>query len=291
MPDQADKLRQLVRDALPPTDAPASLPPTIVVAGAKGGVGTTTVALNLAVALSHGGRRTLLVDAAPNADAAELADMDTSCGPCLADVLAGDAAAADALRPGPAGVLLLANRADADEHASRAARTMDRLLFHLSSLATSADVLVIDSGSGMNAATRRLWQHADLVLLVTTPDDVAVMDAYATIKIALAHEALSALRVVTNQCDSARLATDVQQRLATACRRFLAYELPSAPRLVRDAGGSLAGLHAVRAWERPNSTFARSVRQLARFAADLLTRRQPHATPHSRQRSWELSPC
>jgi hypothetical protein len=68
------------------------------------------------------------------------------------------------------------------------------LIFHLQSLEDRADVLVVDGGSGMNAANRMLWQHAALVLVVTTSDDLAVMDAYATIKAGLTHAPPATMR-------------------------------------------------------------------------------------------------
>ena len=79
MSDQADKLRQLVIDTAP-ARGDRMLPPTIVVTGGKGGVGATTVAINLAAALAEHGRRTVLVDAAPNADVAQLLGIDVERG-------------------------------------------------------------------------------------------------------------------------------------------------------------------------------------------------------------------
>ena len=68
MDDQAKELRQLVRQhARHDTDDGNPRPRRVVVTSGKGGVGTTTVAVNLAVALARQGPRVLLVDAAPYA--------------------------------------------------------------------------------------------------------------------------------------------------------------------------------------------------------------------------------
>ena len=61
----------------------------IVVAGGKGGVGTTTLAVELALAMSRRHRRTLLVDAARGGDAAITCGIEPRHS--LADVLAGGA--------------------------------------------------------------------------------------------------------------------------------------------------------------------------------------------------------
>ena len=64
MLDQASELRQLVMhaavDDAPPGDG---APRLVALAGGKGGVGTTTVATNIAAALARQGQRVVLVDA------------------------------------------------------------------------------------------------------------------------------------------------------------------------------------------------------------------------------------
>src|SRR3989304_1863508 len=108
MHDQANDLRRLVRESRTPASAPAPLRPTLlVVAGGKGGVGTTTLAVNLAVALAQRGRRTVLVDADPDtADAAILCRLPEHH--TVADVLASRRSIAEALQPGPGGIRVLA---------------------------------------------------------------------------------------------------------------------------------------------------------------------------------------
>jgi flagellar biosynthesis protein FlhG len=148
-------------------------------------------------------------------------------------------------------------------------------------LAPHFNTLIIDTGSGVTKWTRRLWREAQLVLVVTTPDDVAVMDAYATIKEATCGDALAHVRVLVNQCSDSALAEDAERRLATACRRFLGLQIARGPRLPQDVASMHAAGQSPRAWESPASPFGRSVRQLGRFAADLL----------SQHHRLELSTC
>ncbi len=286
MSDQADKLRKLVVDAAPRFCADGVLPPTIVVTGGKGGVGTTTVAINLAAALVQHGRRTVLVDAAPNADAAQLLGVEVERGGCLDDVLSGTITAVDALCAGPAGISLLAGQWAAERSPDRSHQSLDRLLEQLQSLDSHADALVIDSGRGATSWTHRLWQEAALVLLVSTPEDVAVMDTYATIKRGISGEEDADLRVLVNACHDAATAVDVQSRVSAACRRFLGRSIGRAPLLPRHVGALAASNSPPLAWEALGSPFARSVHQLGRFAADVLSHHQ--RTEHN---AYELSPC
>lgn len=289
MPDQAHKLRELIRSASPRDHAEVALPPTVVVTGGKGGVGTTTVALNLAAALVHGGRRTVLVDGAPHADVAHLAGTDTIGASCISDVIVGVCDVTDALQEGPAGMLLLAGHWAPDVAPDRSARAFERLQRQLSQLELLADVLVIDSGCGMDDWTRGFWRESDLVLLVSTPDDTAILDAYATLKRGAfqdvaAENRAAEIRLLINHCDKANAAADAERRLAAACQRFLGRRIERAPRLPHE-------FNVPHVWSEPNSHFGRSVHQLGRCVGDLLSQ-SPAVTAFNRDiQPRELSKC
>lgn len=244
MPDQANDLRRLVLRSGRTGGLNDSPPPKlVVVAGGKGGVGTTTVALNLAVALAREGRRTVLVDADfAGPDCAALCRIDERYG--AADVLAGRRTVHEVLQLGPGGIQVLPAARGLTDPADCTPQAQDRLLAQLEALGPHADYVLLDAGSAGGRVMRRFWEAADAVLLVTHPDTVAVMDAYASIKLVCQDTPLRAVLASVANCVADEVAAaDVHERLDRACRRFLGVTilpagfLPFDPCVPRAAAG------------------------------------------------------
>lgn len=235
LPDQANELRKLVFHSVRVVGSPDVPPPKlVVVAGGKGGVGTTTVAVNLAAALAREGSRVVLVDAdfaGPNV--AELCGLDGAYG--AADVLAGRRTVHEVLLRGPIGIQVLPTNRNRVEPADCTPQAQERLIAQLQSLGAHADYVLVDAGSGNGRTMRRFWDAADAVLLVVQPDSVAVMDAYTLVKLTCDEgPPRGAIAVVVNGAEDEATARDVHERLDRACRRFLGFPIAAGVNLPAD---------------------------------------------------------
>jgi flagellar biosynthesis protein FlhG len=227
MHDQATQLRRLAlqsRRSLSGADNAPS-PRLLVVSGGRIGLGSTTVAVNLAVALAAHGSRAVLIDA----DLSR-ADVAAHCGleetPTIADVLLGRRDIHETLQRGPGGIQVVAGTHTAEARNACSDRALQRVLRQIRSLGRHADLVVIDGGNGPNEPTIRLWQEAHDVFLVTTPDAVAVMDTYATVKTLLGRSAIRGpIRLVVSRVDDEDSAADVHRRIDQSCQRFLGLSL------------------------------------------------------------------
>jgi flagellar biosynthesis protein FlhG len=223
MHDQANDLRELVRRRAPPA-APAVQPRRIVVAGGKGGVGTTTIAVHLTMALTRRGTPAMLVDT--TGDAAILCRLDPRY--TLADVLCGVRTVAEAIQGGPGGILVLPGSPGPDRPSEHAPGAMHRLLAQIAEQRPQTEVIVLDAGNSPTRAARRLWQAADLVLLVATPSAAAIMDTYSAIKLLAEPDRSPPLHLLVNMAPDDEAAADMHRRLEQACRRFLSIDLACA---------------------------------------------------------------
>jgi flagellar biosynthesis protein FlhG len=225
--DQADELRQLVRrQATVHPRGPAV--PLFVLSGAKGGVGTSTIAVNLAVALARQGKRAMFVDADLDHGGNAPFGYQNQRG-SISDVLAGRRTLREAIQRGPSGIDVLAGAWPAGEQTDCSPAAHERLISQLKDLSPHAEVAVIDAGSSRNSLARRLWQAASCVLVVTSSEPASVMECYATIKMLAPDQPRPLVHALLNVVWDAAAAADAQARIAEACRRFLGLRLDALP--------------------------------------------------------------
>ena len=283
MSDQADGLRQLVQarsGATALADPPAAVRRPVVPAEArslvltsgKGGVGTSNLALNLAIALGEAGQRVVLVDADLG-----LANIDLLCGLApandLGDVLAGDCPLVEALVAGPAGIRVLPGAHGMRTLVEVLGAGPARLVAELAELEAGADFVLVDGGSGLGTGAATLAAAADEVVIVTTPEPTSVADAHAVIGRFRRPAAAPRLRAIVNQAASAAEADDVLVRLGASSRQFLGTVVTALGHVRADPHVPLA-VRARRPFvvAYPGSVAARGVRRLA---ATLIDERQP----------------
>lgn len=149
----------------------------VAVAGAKGGVGTTVTAVQLALAAHTSGRSTALVDLdLQGGDIASYLDVQFRRSIAdLADIAdVSSRVLHDAMfvhESGPALLLAPSDGERGEEVTDRSARLV------LAALRQRYEVVVVDCGTQVTSANAVAVETADTAVLVTTPDVIAVRAA------------------------------------------------------------------------------------------------------------------
>jgi len=234
----------------------------IAVTGGKGGVGKSTIAINLAVTYSRRRGRVLALDGD-----AGMADLNILLGVApersLLDVVRGvpaDEVLIEAhgihLIPALNGSYALANL---DDVARR------RIFDGVAALGQRFDTLVIDTPAGLGQNAVAFAGVAADVIIVATPEPLSLADAYACMKVLRTRAGLQRAFVIPNAVRTPQEADEVVDRLRTLNDRFLGVELEELPavpfdpavRAAASAGVPLV-LHA------PESPAARALAKIAR---------------------------
>ncbi|CAL9469281.1 CpaE family protein [Streptomyces eurythermus] len=164
-------------------ETPAGPGGTVVtVSGAKGGVGATLTAVQLALAAQASGRATALVDLdLQSGDVASY--LDVQFRRSVADLAAitdiSPRVLADAVFRHDTGLALLLAPAEGErgeEVTERAARQL------VGALRSRYEAVVVDCGAQLSGAGAAAVETADTALLVTTPDVIAVRAAKRTVR-------------------------------------------------------------------------------------------------------------
>jgi flagellar biosynthesis protein FlhG len=196
----------------------------IAVTGGKGGVGKTTVAVNLAASLASRGKAVMLLDGDLG-----LANVDVFLGLSprltLADVLAGTCSLEEVVLDAPQGFKVVPAASGITRLAELDTLTHLGLVRAFGDLTTRLDFLVVDTAPGIAGSVLQFSQAAQQVLVVICDEPASLTDAYALIKILSRDHGVRQFRVLANQSRGRGLGQALFQRFERVASRFLSVEL------------------------------------------------------------------
>ncbi|HMN44415.1 MAG TPA: MinD/ParA family protein [Povalibacter sp.] len=192
----------------------------IAVTGGKGGVGKTSVAVNLATALATTGRRVMLLDGDLG-----LANVDVFLGMSprhtMAHVLSGERSLEEIILESPHGVQVVPGASGVADMANLSEAGHLSLIQAFSALNSRVDTLIVDTSAGISHSVVQFSQAAQHVLLVVCDEPASMTDAYALVKVLSRNHGVNRFRVVANMARAPGEGDHLFEKLQRVTSKFL----------------------------------------------------------------------
>ncbi|MBN1849226.1 MAG: MinD/ParA family protein [Deltaproteobacteria bacterium] len=199
-------------------------PITISITSGKGGVGKTSIAVNLAYALMNQGHRVLLVDGDLG-----LANVDILLGisaqTTIRTVLDGEADPLDAVLYLKPGLGILPASSGVPEMVSLGIDQQEKLTTLLSDITSHFDYVLVDTAAGIGSSVLWLNHFASYNIVILTPDPTSLTDAYAIIKTIFTQFDRTLFYIVLNLIREPKEGQKAYETLKKVANQFLNLEL------------------------------------------------------------------
>jgi flagellar biosynthesis protein FlhG len=218
-PSAPEQVRRALLSCRP---RPPARPRVLAVTSGKGGVGKTTIAVNLAIAFARTRLRVLLLDADLG-----LGNVHVFAGVAprrtFTDLLEGRAALEEVMVEGPGGVRYVCGESGVLRPAGLDRKLAACLNRELARAAGRFDLVLVDTGAGLSPQVLDFLALADDIVVVATPNIASTLDAYGMVKVAREERFRGRLHLLVNQVTGKTQAGSVAGRISSCAERFLGF--------------------------------------------------------------------
>lgn len=212
-------------------------PVTACLSSGKGGVGKTSLTVNLAYALAKKGARVLVVDGdlgLANVDVLLRLQVQTT----IQDILDRGADPLEAVIYVEPNLGVLPSSSGVPDLANLGPQDHQELGEILKSICGHFDIVLVDTAAGIGSSVLWFNTFVDFNILVLTPDPTAMTDAYALIKVLSRDYHRKSFHLLLNQVENEAEARQVYEHLARVASHFLDLKLEYLGGVPRDVSVS-----------------------------------------------------
>lgn len=192
----------------------------ISVTSGKGGVGKTSIVINLAIYLQKMGKKVAVLDADLG-----LANIDVMLGYNpkynLRHVIFNEIQLKDIIIDGPEGIKIIPGASGIPDLADLGDFQREKIINSLITLENDVDIILIDTGAGLSRNVRNFVTASDDAVVITTPDPAAITDAYSMIKVISDENFDLDIKLVVNMAKTKYEAQEISDRMVLVVKQFL----------------------------------------------------------------------
>lgn len=193
---------------------------SIVVASGKGGVGKTSISVNLGLAMARQGRRTILLDADFGMANAHIL-IGANPQKFIMDALDGDASMSEVLCDAPHGMKFISGGTGLLEMLNLEKTKQYQAIRMIDELREQTEILIADAPAGASDSSVSFVAAADHVVIVLVGEPTSFLDAYSMIKAASLESNVKNFCIVVNMARSAEEARQHFEKFNATATRFL----------------------------------------------------------------------
>ena len=196
----------------------------VTIASGKGGVGKSTLAANLGVALGQMQRQVCLFDADTN-----LANINILFGVTpqytLQDCLSGNRPLEQVLLAVSERLQIVPAASGIAEFIELSTEQQQRLISGLRTIEQQSDLILVDSAAGIGSSQLNFFLAATCSILVVTPEPTSLTDAFSFLKMARRFGFQRTVYVIINQASDLHAARSAFKRFKGATEKYLQLEV------------------------------------------------------------------
>lgn len=223
--DQAQNLRNIIKQI---NQTEAGQARIITVTSGKGGVGKTSISINLAIQFRKQGKSVIIFDADFG-----LANIEVMFGAIpkynLADMIYRGKSIKEIIVKGPMDIGFISGGSGINGLGNLSYDQINYLVYKLRELESLADIIIVDTGAGISDSVLGFVASGSEVLLVATPEPTSITDAYALLKALNVKAGFESdntiIHVIANRVSSHEEGVNLYNKLNVVVSKFLNIKL------------------------------------------------------------------
>lgn len=225
--DQAQNLRNIVKKntVIKENEKKSRI---ITVTSGKGGVGKTSVSINLAIQFRLQGKSVIIFDADFG-----LANIEVMIGAIpkynLSDLIYRGKDLNDIIMKGPMDIGFISGGSGISGFGDLTKDQLTYLVYKIKELESMADIIIIDTGAGISSAVMDFVVVSNEVILVTTPELTSITDSYSLLKALNKRDdfdkSQNHIKIVANRVRSYEEGANLYNKLNVVVNKFLNFNI------------------------------------------------------------------